>query len=230
MTNELTIFNYGAAVVRTVVIDGEPWFVAKDVCDVLDIYTKDLNDRLDADEKSYVGRTDLGLNPGKPMLIISESGVYAAIMRSDKQEAIPFRKWVTSEVLPTIRKTGGVYMSAEKAEEILANPDLIIGLAQQVKQLKHERDEAIRTKAHVAAGREGTLFGKVGNLSKENKKLKEQLGVHGNHLAVKAIPWINDVFRTRLPGTWIVIGQKLREISIQRGPHFLNFKSFMCTN
>lgn len=63
--------------------------------------------RLDDDEKSYIRRTDLGLKPGKDMIIVNESGLYALIVRSDKPQAKPFRKWVTSEVLPMIRKTVG---------------------------------------------------------------------------------------------------------------------------
>lgn len=102
-------------------------------------------------------------------------------MKSKLPSAERFEEWVIEEVLPTIRKTDGVYMTDQKAEEFLANPDLIIGLAQQVKSLKVERDEAVRTKAHVTAGREGTLFNKVGNLSKENDKLKQKLGIHQNY-------------------------------------------------
>ena len=106
MMNELTVFNYGENNVRTITKDGEPWFLAKDVCDALGLQVNNLNRRLPAAEKSYVSRTHLGFRQGKPMVIISESGVYTAILRSDKKEAEPFRQWVTGEVLPTIRKTG----------------------------------------------------------------------------------------------------------------------------
>lgn len=75
-------------------------------------------------------------------------------MRSDKPEAEPFIEWVTEEVLPTIRKTGGVYLSVQKQEELLANPDLIISMAQQVKQLKQERDKAVATLGSVGVIRE----------------------------------------------------------------------------
>lgn len=98
-------FNSNAFNVRVLVKDDAPWFVAKDVCDCLGISnSRDAVSRLDADEKG-VGKADT-LGGCQDMTVISESGLYALIMRSTKPEAKPFRKWVTSEVLPTIRKTG----------------------------------------------------------------------------------------------------------------------------
>ena len=105
--NALQVFNYGETPVRIVKKDGEPWFVAKDVCDVLG-YTnsrKAIADHLDEDEKDVTNCYTLGGE--QSMTIISESGVYTLIMRSNKPEAKKFRRWVTSEVLPAIRKTGG---------------------------------------------------------------------------------------------------------------------------
>ena len=107
--NELQIFNYGSNPIRAIQKDGEPWFVLKDVCYVLGISKyRDTAERLDPDERGPV-RVD---TPGgkQEMTCISESGLYNVILRSDKPEAKPFRKWVTSEVLPTIRKTG-MYLS-----------------------------------------------------------------------------------------------------------------------
>lgn len=115
--NELQIFNneeFGQ--VRTVTVDGEPWFVLKDIADILNIENhKDLPKRLDDDE---VGRFNLPhpQNPQKniEMLCVNESGLYAVIIRSDKPNAKKFRKWITSEVIPTIRKTG-TYSLQKKA-------------------------------------------------------------------------------------------------------------------
>lgn len=106
--SEMQVFNYRNNEVRTVERDGEPWFVLKDVCSVLGLDTTQLKkvaDRLDPDEK---GR-NLIPTPGgnQETWIINESGLYHVILRSDKPEAKPFRKWVTSEVLPSIRKTTG---------------------------------------------------------------------------------------------------------------------------
>ena len=101
--SELMIFNYGDKEVRTVDIDGVNWWVLKDVCEVLELNnSRMVFDRLDEDEKG-VSQIDT-LGGIQNMQIINESGLYNVILRSDKAEAKPFRKWVTSEVLPSIRK------------------------------------------------------------------------------------------------------------------------------
>ncbi|MBT6337902.1 MAG: hypothetical protein HOJ48_01255, partial [Desulfobacula sp.] len=86
--------------------DGSVWFVAVDACRILGVQTRDVSKRLDLDEISKVDRNHLGLIPGKAMVLVNESGLYALIMKSRKPQAKKFRKWVTSEVLPQIRKTG----------------------------------------------------------------------------------------------------------------------------
>lgn len=98
-------FDFEEQAIRTVMRDGEPWFVAVDVCRVLELAnTSQAVSRLDEDEKGIISNDTLG-GP-QQMLIISESGFYALVNRSDKLEAKRFRKWVTSVVLPSIRKTG----------------------------------------------------------------------------------------------------------------------------
>lgn len=102
---EVFTFNPANAPIRVQVINQEPWFVAKDVCDALTIgNSRDAISRLDDDEKGVsVVPTPSG---EQPMNIVNESGLYNLIFQSRKPEAKAFRKWVTSEVLPTIRKTG----------------------------------------------------------------------------------------------------------------------------
>ena len=122
MNNEIQVFNYNDREVRTVQKDGEPWFVLKDVCAILGIgNVADVYARLDADEKG-VGQIDT-LGGRQNMNIINESGLYNVILRSDKPEAKPFRKWVTSEVLPSIRKNGGYIAGQEEMtpEELMAS-------------------------------------------------------------------------------------------------------------
>ena len=105
--NEMQVFNYKSSQVRTVEINNEPWFVLKDVCAVLDLGSAHkVSERLDEDERNQIPLTD-SLGRKQETTIINESGLYNVILRSDKPEAKPFRKWVTSEVLPSIRKTGG---------------------------------------------------------------------------------------------------------------------------
>lgn len=136
MENNLQVFNYNDSAVRTVQKDGEPWFVLKDVCSVLGIGNSRMAaDRLEVDEKG-VSQID---TPGgvQDMTIISESGLYTVILRSDKPEAKPFRKWVTSEVLPSIRKHGA-YMTPETLQAAILNPDYLL---QVVTALKDETDK-----------------------------------------------------------------------------------------
>ena len=103
--SSLTVFQFDGNSVRVINRGGMPWFVAKDLCLVLDIRNvSDALSRLDDDEKGIASTDTLG---GKQdMTIVSESGMYALVLSSRKPEAKPFRKWVTSEVLPSIRKTG----------------------------------------------------------------------------------------------------------------------------
>lgn len=143
--------------VRTMVDEGnEPWFCLKDICDCLDIANpRDVKSRLDEDEvkilniretlDSTVGLTDatptkdLGGNPN--MTFVNEAGLYDVIVRSDSPKAKPFRKWVCSEVLPSIRKHGA-YMTENTIEDILSNPDTLIRLATDLKKERARRQEA----------------------------------------------------------------------------------------
>ena len=111
--SQFSTFNFESNSIRTLVINNEPWFVAKDVCDTLKISNvSDALLKLDDDEKATIGLTDSQAGNGAQSIsIISESGMYTLILRcrdAVKKGSIPhrFRKWVTAEVLPTIRKTG----------------------------------------------------------------------------------------------------------------------------
>ena len=117
--NELQTFTYNNAQFRSITkSNGEKWFVLKDVCDILGLGTPArVAERLDEDEVSLAHLTD-SIGRKQEMTIISESGLYNVILRSDKPEAKPFRKWVTSEVLPAIRKTGA-YSTNEKPSKAL---------------------------------------------------------------------------------------------------------------
>ena len=100
------VFNYQDAQVRTVVKDGEIWFVAKDVCDILNVgNSSDVANRLDEDEVDTIEVTD-ALNRNQATNIVNEPGLYSLILTSRKPEAKQFKRWVTHEVLPEIRNTG----------------------------------------------------------------------------------------------------------------------------
>lgn len=133
-------FDYQGAQVRTVIKDGEPWFILKDVCEILHISNvTDLKNRLNA---KGLGQIELLTNGGKQVAyVISESNLYKAILRSDKEEAEIFGDWVTEEVLPSIRKHGA-YMTTETIEKVLTDPDTIIQIATQLKHERQARTEA----------------------------------------------------------------------------------------
>lgn len=120
-------FNFNGAEIRTVTKDGEPWFVAKDIALTLGIEWKgsDTTGHLDESEKGFCTVNTLGGE--QQMLSVNESGLYALIFKSRKPEAVQFRKWVTSEVLPQIRKTGGYHMPKTM-------PEALRLLADQVEQ------------------------------------------------------------------------------------------------
>ena len=122
MEDQIQVFNneqFGE--VRTVLQDGEPWFVAVDVCRALEIAnSRDAVSRLDADEKNTVVLTD-GIRGNPQKVIVNEPGLYALVLSSRKSEAKAFKRWITHEVIPSIRKHG-LYAD----DELLANPDLFI--------------------------------------------------------------------------------------------------------
>ena len=150
MSNQLQIFNYNSKQVRTIIKDGEPWFVAKDVCNILEINPseavkgrKDRNfeDGLDVDE--YRDDIDIVDSIGRRQkaLAVNEAGLYSLILKSRKPEAKQFKRWVTHEVIPSIRKYG-LYATPDTVEKILENPDYMIEILQKYKEEKQKRLEA----------------------------------------------------------------------------------------
>lgn len=115
--NKLAVFsNPDFGEVRTLEIDGEPWFVLADVCMALELSSPHkVADRLEEDERNQIPLTD-SIGRQQNTTVVNESGLYSVILRSDKPQAKTFRKWVTSEVLPSIRKTGA-YTVSTNAEQ-----------------------------------------------------------------------------------------------------------------
>ena len=138
-TTKVTVFqNRQFGEVRTIMRDGEPWFVAADVCRALEVNnSRDAVARLDGDEKTAVDLTDTSSNgviQKRAMTLVSESGLYSLVLGSRKPEARLFKRWITHEVIPSIRKHG-VYA----IDQLLDNPDLLIASLQK---LKAERERA----------------------------------------------------------------------------------------
>lgn len=140
--NSLKVFeNPEFGNIRVLTIKNEPYFVGKDVASVLGY--KDTSDALkkhvDSDDKLTRRFADSGQN--REMYIINESGLYSLILSSKLPTAKKFKRWVTSEVLPAIRKHGA-YLTEQKVEEILTNPDTIIKLATRLKEEREARKQA----------------------------------------------------------------------------------------
>lgn len=180
MENNIQVFqNQEFGELRTVVRGGEPWFVAKDVCDALKIEnSRDAVARLDADERNTVVLNDG--TPGNPnRAIVSESGLYSLVLGSRKPQAHAFKRWVTHDVIPSIRKRG-LYATPETAEKILGDPDFLI---QALTELKQEREQRQKAEAKIEEDKPKVLFAdSVGSsrqaiLIREMAKLLKQNGV-----------------------------------------------------
>lgn len=196
--NNLQIFNseqFGR--VRVIMSDNEPKFIAKDVCEILGISKyRDALNRLDPDEGCTV-RVD---TPGgkQEMRALTESGLYTLIIRSDKQEAKPFRKWITAEVLPTIRKHGA-YLTEQKVEEVLTDPDTIIKIATQLKEERAARQR----------------------LAEQNELHKQQLQIaapkvqYYNEVLMSSSTYTANQVAKELGMSAITLNRKLRERGVQ---------------
>ena len=165
--------------VRVSTRDGEPWFVAKDVCDALGLSnTTEALRNLDDDEVGNISNSEVAQNGGRAPRIISEPGFYKLVMRSRKPEAKAFQRWVTHEVLPAIRRDGG-YMAAkpdETPEETMARA---LRIADETMRRQKERieglaaeNDALRPKALFAdavAASDGTcLVGELAKMLRQN--------------------------------------------------------------
>lgn len=188
--DDVTIFRkdeFGA--VRALTLKGEPWFVAADVCRALGLGNSRMaTDRLDEDEKAAVSLTDTssnGVSQNREMTIVSEPGLYALVLSSRKPEAKAFKRWITHEVIPSIRKTGGYIAGQETMDDdqLLANALLVAQrkIAERSKQLEaaHAKIEADAPKvlfAETVQKAQGDI------LARDMAKLLKQRGVDtGEH-------------------------------------------------
>jgi anti-repressor protein len=157
MKMDMQIFNNNEfGEVRAIEKDGEPWFVAKDICDCLGyIDTESALRKLDTDEK--LTRKLYASGQNREMSLINESGLYSLVLRSNKPEAKKFKKWVTSEVLPSIRKTGQ-YAAPQTYEEVMANA---LALAdKKVRELKDKiaKDRPAVTFSNAVQGSDNAIL------------------------------------------------------------------------
>lgn len=132
--------------IRVVERDGEPWFVAVDICGALDIAnSRDALTRIDEDEKGVVLTDTLG--GAQEVAVVNEPGLYSLVLGSRKSEARAFKRWITHDVIPAIRKTG-MYATPATVEAMLANPDTMI---QVLQAFKDEREQRLALETRVVA-------------------------------------------------------------------------------
>jgi anti-repressor protein len=142
--NALKVFDFEGRKVRVIMADGEPEWVVNDICSILEI--SNASDAISRLEKDEVGLTDVidSLGRRQKTSTVKEAGLYSLILGSRKPEAKIFKRWLTHEVIPAIRKFGG-YLTGRKIEEILTDPDTIIHLARNIKAEK-EKCRALEAK------------------------------------------------------------------------------------
>ena len=177
MNTNLQTWSYENSEIRTIEKDGEPWFVGKDVAAVLGYAnaSKAIQDHVDAEDKlNNDSLLSLGQRGG---WLINESGLYSLILSSKMPNAKKFKRWVTSVVLPSIRKHGA-YMTDQTLEQALTSPDFLIQLATQLKEEKEQRKQ-LEAKVEqdkpkvlfadsVSASKSSILVGELAKILKQN--------------------------------------------------------------
>lgn len=183
MNNEIQKFDFKGSSLRTLTDEaGEPWFVAKDVCDILGmsnpsmaVTALDKDEVAQIDPKDYLGSEN---RSNQAVNIVSEPGLYKLIMRSRKPEAKEFQRWVTHEVLPSIRKTGGYIPTSESDsdEDIMARAVLVAQktIKQKNQQIAEQQTRIVELEpkarfADAVAASDGTcLVGELAKMLRQN--------------------------------------------------------------
>ena len=178
--NSIKTFNFNNQAVRTVTINDNPYFIGKDIAEILGYTnTRDaLNKHVDEEDKQILTSQNVTLEnmPNRGLTVINESGLYSLILSSKLEKAKEFKRWVTSEVLPTIRKNGA-YLTDEKAYDITHNPqslaDLLLQAGEQLKQkeliIKELQPKALFADS-VAGSNTSILIGQLAKLITQNGK------------------------------------------------------------
>lgn len=180
MNNEIQQFDFKGASLRTLTDKaGEPWFVAKDVCDILELTNPAVAlQSLDDDEKTNLSNSYVWSESGRRPLIISEPGLYRLVMRSRKPEAKEFQRWVTHEVLPQIRKTGG-YIPTTAADDDMTILAKAVMIGQRTMEAQKQKIAEQQTRivelepkarfADAVAASDGTcLVGELAKMLRQN--------------------------------------------------------------
>lgn len=212
----------------TILIDMEPWFIAKEVATILgyDDTTRAINRNVDEEDQKLLSCNECKLIFGEAtetvensdnfggdinntpensikinnfgMKFINESGLYSLIISSKKPEAKTFKRWVTSEVLPSIRKTGSYNVQKQVPQTYLEALKALVASEEEKEQLKltnetltQERDKAIQTKQQISDSKTAKALGRVGGLVTANNRLKDELYGNRNRRTIKAVAIAN---------------------------------------
>lgn len=216
--NDVTIFRkdeFGA--VRAVTLGGEPWFVAADVCRALGLgNSSDVIKRLDEDERTLVSIE--GASNGLPVNAVNEPGLYALILGSRKPEAKAFKRWITHEVIPEIRKTGGYIAGQEMMDDdqLLANALMVAQrkIAERNKQLEaaNEKIKADAPKVLFAETVEkAETCISIGTLAKILNQAGLDIGERRLFERLRNDKWLNSKGRN-----WNVPSQKSMDMGLMR--------------
>lgn len=209
-------FDFQSRQVRVVQIQDEPWFVAADVCSILSLSNPTMAiQSLDDDE---VTLSSIEGNHRQTNLV-NEPGLYSLIFKSRKSAAKKFKRWVTHEVLPAIRKTGRYQVDGVALPDFSNPAEAARAWADQHEQtlrLQSERDEAVSTKALIGSHREATAMARASTETRRANQLQRELGVATDWKAVKAIPWLAEEFALSM-SMYQQVGKKLKAISDEMG-------------
>lgn len=219
----------------TILIDMEPWFIAKEVATILgyDDTTRAINRNVDEEDQKLLSCNECKLIFGEAtetvensdnfggdinntpensikinnfgMKFINESGLYSLIISSKKPEAKTFKRWVTSEVLPSIRKTGSYNVQKQAPQTYLEALKALVASEEEKEQLKltnetltqeltdvsAQRDKAIQTKQQISDSKTAKALGRVGGLVTANNRLKDELYGNRNRRTIKAVAIAN---------------------------------------
>ena len=171
--NEVQLFNFENHEVRSLLLNNEPWFVGKDVADVLGYSNsrKAMADHVDDEDKEVITSRNVTLEniPNRGITVVNESGLYSLILSSKLPSAKKFKRWVTSEVLPALRKTGQYQVKELSGSELMAKALIEAQnvLAAKDKQIEEMKPKALFADA-VATSHTSILVGELAKILKQN--------------------------------------------------------------
>lgn len=211
--NQQQIFNFESKQVRTILVNDEPFFVGKDVATILGYSNgpKAMRDHVDEEDKLTERIVMSGQN--REVIVINESGLYSLILSSKMPNARKFKRWVTSEVLPTIRKHGA-YMTDETLAKAITSPEFGIML---LTELKNEREQKEQAQQQLKAQEPQVIFAKTVEVSQNSvavKVLATILKQNGMNIGQnRMFSWLREhkYLSSRQGKTWNMPTQKAME-------------------